>query len=184
MAAVATPRPSPPSPRQPDAACQPTFLMGRLGVSAPADRARPAHRPRTRRPDPRAGRPVTPTRHTPTVNPRNHKNDLQNAAPERPGLGACSGRSCPGVIEESSLLHRAAARRPPVMTGQPPTTLRGGYRVPNDRAASALKCSAGATACHRVIGEAEGWHRPAPEVAQSSTEEYTRGFGYFTEERA
>ncbi len=33
-------------------------------------------------------------------------------------------------------------------------------------------------------GEAEGWHRPAPEVAQSSTEEYTRGFGYFTEERA
>lgn len=36
--------------------------------------------------DPVAGGPVTPTRDTTIVSPRNHKNDLQDAAAERPEL--------------------------------------------------------------------------------------------------
>jgi hypothetical protein len=76
------------------------------------------------------------------------------------------------------------ARRPPEMTGQPRPRCGVGTASPmivlrlRSSEVLAPQLATGSS------GEAEGWHRPAPEVAQSSTEEYTRGFGYFTEERA
>jgi len=68
------------------------------------------------------------------------------------------------------------------------------YRALRDKPGQAKPAAAGGGA-NRRAGRAHARHpgssgRPKggavrpPEVAQSSTEEYTRGFGYFTEERA